>query len=437
LNRKQPRAYKGTSVHLSPGAAIVFISYAQNFEDVILWRALKHVKEGFYIDIGAQDPISDSVSRAFHEQGWRGIHVEPAKSYAGALRRVYTDNAVVQAMVGEFLGESEFFEIEGTGLSTADSILARRHQSMGKQVQVHSVSVVTLASILEKHKQQEIHWLKIDVEGFEASVIRSWTPSEVRPWVVVVECVDPISLQDTSQVWEAELCALGYQLVYRDGLNRFYLSNKQAALKPAFEIGPNIFDGFSLSGTSSSSFCAVQSNKLAEQAAHEVQLKLKTELLLSEKKNLETLIERLNEKIVTREEEFGKQIAALTAVEDRLQTEIRQLAAENHALARGFVSRIFFRDSGKPIWPIRRLLFHADRSPRSLFKRIVLRKNGHPRKLFRKWLVANPNHRTSSGSLVKQERPLNLKLIEFPRENANAALQTEMIKWRQGKRIHA
>ena len=30
-----------------------FISYAQNFEDVMLWRALKHISEGFYIDIGA------------------------------------------------------------------------------------------------------------------------------------------------------------------------------------------------------------------------------------------------------------------------------------------------------------------------------------------------------------------------------------------------
>jgi|SRR5262245_3315890 len=53
------------------------ISYAQNFEDIILWRALKHVEKGFYIDIGAQDPVVDSVSLAFYEKGWRGVHVEP------------------------------------------------------------------------------------------------------------------------------------------------------------------------------------------------------------------------------------------------------------------------------------------------------------------------------------------------------------------------
>ena len=33
-----------------------FISYAQNYEDVILWRALRDVEHGFYVDVGAADP---------------------------------------------------------------------------------------------------------------------------------------------------------------------------------------------------------------------------------------------------------------------------------------------------------------------------------------------------------------------------------------------
>ena len=42
-----------------------FISYAQHGEDVLLWRALSGVKNGFYIDVGAFHPINDSVTRAF------------------------------------------------------------------------------------------------------------------------------------------------------------------------------------------------------------------------------------------------------------------------------------------------------------------------------------------------------------------------------------
>jgi hypothetical protein len=33
-----------------------FISYAQNYEDVMLWRALRDVEKGFYVDVGAADP---------------------------------------------------------------------------------------------------------------------------------------------------------------------------------------------------------------------------------------------------------------------------------------------------------------------------------------------------------------------------------------------
>ena len=51
-----------------------FISYAQNYEDVMLWRALQHIENGFYIDVGAAWPDVDSVTKAFYDKGWRGIN---------------------------------------------------------------------------------------------------------------------------------------------------------------------------------------------------------------------------------------------------------------------------------------------------------------------------------------------------------------------------
>ena len=75
------------------------VSYAQNFEDVMLWRALEHVENGFYIDLGAQDPLADSVSMAFHEHGWKGIHVEPTPHYAQLLREQRPGDTVIEAAV--------------------------------------------------------------------------------------------------------------------------------------------------------------------------------------------------------------------------------------------------------------------------------------------------------------------------------------------------
>ena len=55
------------------------ISYGQNHEDVVLWRALRNVDptEGFWIDVGAADPELESVTKHFLGAGWRGVNIEP------------------------------------------------------------------------------------------------------------------------------------------------------------------------------------------------------------------------------------------------------------------------------------------------------------------------------------------------------------------------
>ena len=141
-----------------------FISYAQNFEDVMLWRALKHIKNGFYIDVGAQHPVVDSVSKSFYERGWRGIHIEPVLAYADLLRQDRPDETVLQMALSDTEGKLELSVIPDTGLSTAVSTYAQRHQSeRGLEVERVQVPVSTLKSITKSLTGKEVHWLKIDV----------------------------------------------------------------------------------------------------------------------------------------------------------------------------------------------------------------------------------------------------------------------------------
>jgi hypothetical protein len=44
----------------------MMISYAQNFEDVLISRVFSGKEGGFYIDIGAGDPIADSLTKYFY-----------------------------------------------------------------------------------------------------------------------------------------------------------------------------------------------------------------------------------------------------------------------------------------------------------------------------------------------------------------------------------
>lgn len=230
------------------------ISYAQNFEDVMLWRALGHVKDGFYIDIGAQDPLIDSVSLAFHEHGWRGIHVEPTPHYAELLRQQRPGDTVIQAAVGKGPAKLRFFEIPDTGISTADPAIAQQHRERGFDVHEITVPCIALSAIFKTCAESEIHWLKIDVEGFEKQVLSSWGKSAARPWIVVVESTLPLTQIETHESWEAILIGYGYTPVYFDGLNRYYISDAHPELKNAFLAPPNVFDGFALNGTASATF---------------------------------------------------------------------------------------------------------------------------------------------------------------------------------------
>ena len=127
--------------------------------------------------------------------------------------------------------------------------------------------MITLASVFERCRDRQIHWLKIDVEGFEESVLAGWRPAVERPWILVIESVRPGTREDVSARWEAGLADLGYRHAYFDGLNRFYIEQSHAELATAFSCGPNVFDDFALSGTASAPFCAVLGRRLA--ADHE------------------------------------------------------------------------------------------------------------------------------------------------------------------------
>lgn len=289
------------------------ISYAQNFEDVMLWRALGHIDNGFYIDVGANDPIVDSVSLAFYKKGWRGVHVEPVSSLAYSISKSRPDESLEQAAVGTNEGKIIFYEVEGTGLSTAEEEIAARHRESGFKVFEREVECITLDSIFEKYHKNEIHWLKIDVEGREKDVLESWHVSGARPWIIVVESTVPLSGEENFQAWEAGLCDKGYSFVYFDGLNRFYLHENHADLQRHFSAPPNVFDNFVLS--ESNWMCAhiVQRKKQLEESEEHASR------LDNEIKDLRASLERLELEHSRSESRAARAEAAEEALSQQLE----------------------------------------------------------------------------------------------------------------------
>lgn len=219
---------------------MTFISYAQNFEDIRLWRALKTVENGFYIDVGANDPTHDSVTKAFYDNGWTGINVEPMPNYFEALSQQRPKDTNLQCAAGESADELTFYGIAGTGLSTLDPAMAKLHRDAGMDVRNQTIKSRTLASICEEHAQSRaIHFLKIDVEGHEETVLRGMDFSQWRPWVILIE-----TPWARDQAWETLVTDAGYHSILFDGINTYYLAEEHLNLKPAFDIPPCNLDEF-------------------------------------------------------------------------------------------------------------------------------------------------------------------------------------------------
>lgn len=225
---------------------MTFCSYAQNYEDVMLWRALKDIDEGFWIDVGAAGPRELSVTLAFSERGWRGINIEPEPGYAAALRAERPRDINLQVAVGAVRGRARIQHMEGTGLSTFNAHVAERHAAAGyRHAGELEVEVRTLADICEEFAPAQIHFLKIDAEGSEAEVLQGADFARFRPWIVVIEATEPFSTTRNDHRLEGLLRGVGYLPCWFDGLNVFYLAaEREAALAPAFRAPPNFFDHF-------------------------------------------------------------------------------------------------------------------------------------------------------------------------------------------------
>ncbi|MFM8643651.1 MAG: FkbM family methyltransferase, partial [Phycisphaerales bacterium] len=93
------------------------VSYAQNFEDVVLRRALGGRERGRYVDIGAYDPTVDSVTKHFYDHGWSGVNVEPVERFHRKFVAERPRDLNLNVAVGAAEGEIDFTEWGDSGLS--------------------------------------------------------------------------------------------------------------------------------------------------------------------------------------------------------------------------------------------------------------------------------------------------------------------------------
>jgi FkbM family methyltransferase len=230
------------------------ISFAQNFEDVVLNRLFHDLPTGRYIDVGAEHPISGSVTNHFYTKGWSGINIEPMTSYWNKLVQDRPRDINLNVLIGAGEGEVPFFEIERTGLSTMKTPPdIESLENLGFSRTETTKPMTTLKHIVEKYGFESVEFLKIDVEGAEKEVLEGADFSTFRPKVIVIEAVAPVLQLRYGKyavpVWdefEGLLLSNGYCFGLFDGLNRYYYRQESPELADLLSYPACVLDHFQL-----------------------------------------------------------------------------------------------------------------------------------------------------------------------------------------------
>lgn len=223
------------------------VSYAQNAEDVRVWRAFAAIPESEhsqfrYVDVGANEPRHLSITASLYDLGWRGILIEADPALSAELRRFRPRDVVVQQAAASGPGELTFYRVPGTGLGTLDAAEADVARARGFDVVTETVETDSLDSILSEQAIGEIHFMSVDVEGAESIVLSGLSLTAHRPWIICVEAVMPGTQVPSHGEWEPGLLANRYSYAAFDGINRWYVADEHSELLESVSLGLNALD---------------------------------------------------------------------------------------------------------------------------------------------------------------------------------------------------
>ena len=203
---------------------------------IVLYSIFHDVEKGFYIDVGANDPNSASVTREFYNRGWHGINIEPVPYLYKLLLKYRPNDINVGMAVGDRDDKVTLYMTPNNYQSS--TVIKNNRNDYTNDTKTTIVNMTTMIKICNKYITNEtINFLKIDVEGSEKNVILGYDFEKYRPQVIAIEYIHWVRGKTIKvhKNWENILIQKNFSFVYKTYWDRFYADNKIPGLKEKFQ----------------------------------------------------------------------------------------------------------------------------------------------------------------------------------------------------------
>lgn len=185
-------------------------------EQALIREFFGNKSTGFYVDVGANDPVVLSQTAHLEELlGWRGLLIEPMPAFCELLKKS-RKGVVVQAACSSPENHNKTLRLLVAG---GHSTLNANPIARGTRTEEYiEVRCKTLDSILEENKVKPgFDFISIDIEGHEMEMFKGFSLAKWKPRLVLLED----HVVDHKKHNHMKSC--GYQLVLRTGLDSWYV----------------------------------------------------------------------------------------------------------------------------------------------------------------------------------------------------------------------